>query len=48
VRDASSVRKVAPGAFLLNGVASDVTITAFQFPVLGTIALTNGDTGSPF
>ncbi len=47
VRDSPSVRKMSDSAnnFLLNGAREDVPIANSEFPILGTIALTNGDTG---
>jgi hypothetical protein len=50
VRDDTSVRKVDPSAsgFLVNGVREDVAMGVIQFPVLGTVTLTNGDTGVLF
>lgn len=48
VRDTTGVRKIGDtlGSFLLNGERSDVTIGVQEFPVLGTVTLINGATGS--
>lgn len=50
VRDAASVRKISDtdNAFALNGSDNDVAIQDQQFPVLGTLTLTDGDTGATF
>jgi hypothetical protein len=50
VRDVSNVRKIGDQSndFALNGVDDDVPITIRQFPRLGTITLTDGDTGQAF
>lgn len=47
IRDVAKVRKVDEGAdgLLLNGERSSLAITTRQFPVLGDIVITNGDTG---
>lgn len=45
VRDAVGVRKVDKATF---APASDVALANIDFPVLGSISLTNGDTSSPF
>ncbi len=47
VRDVAGVRKIGDGPddFLLNGSRKSVPIGTRQFPVLGTVALLNGDTG---
>jgi hypothetical protein len=49
VKDCRGVRKLGDslGSFLLNGVRSDVEVEPYEFPVLGTITLINGETGSP-
>ncbi len=49
VRDSSPVRKVDAGVsgFLLNGARDDVTIALREFPILGTVSIIDGDTGSP-
>lgn len=48
VRDTVGVKKVepSPSGFLLNGVRDDVTILLREFPVLGSVTLLNGNTGS--
>lgn len=50
VRDAEGVRKVSDDAtgLLLNGERSDVPILVREFPTLGDLTLTNGDTGLAF
>ena len=50
VRDASAVRKISDDAtgLLLNGERSDVPIIVREFPTLGSVTLTNGDTGLDF
>lgn len=45
VRDAAGVRKVDKATFV---PASDVALANTDFPTLGAILLTNGDTSSPF
>lgn len=47
VRDADSVRKVGDEAsnFVVNGSHADLAIKLFEFPVLGTVTITDGDTG---
>ena len=47
VKDASSVRKVGDVAsnFLVNNQHEDLPIGLFEFPVLGTITIIDGDTG---
>ena len=49
VRDTEGVRKVgdAPGDLTLNGLPADVRLRVQEFPVLGSVTLTNGDTGGP-
>lgn len=49
VRDTEGVRKIgdAPGDLTLNGLPADVRLRVQEFPVLGTVTLTNGDTGGP-
>lgn len=49
IRDTVGVRKIGdtPGSLLLNDEPSDLAIEVFQFPILGTVTLVNGDTGSP-
>jgi hypothetical protein len=48
VRDATGVRKVDGGTFLLNGARDDVGLALHLFPRLGTVSLINGDTGGAF
>ena len=45
VRDVEGVRKLVPGAFLLNTVADDVDLTTREFPTLGTVTIIDDDTG---
>lgn len=45
VRDAAGVRKVDKATFV---PAADVSLANFDFPVLGSVSLFNGDTASPF
>ena len=45
VRDVAGIRKVT--GFDLNGQAEDVKLKIEEFPALGSIALSNGDTGGP-
>ena len=45
VRDAAGIRKVDKGTF---APSSDVALSNTDFPYLGTVTLTNGDTSSPF
>lgn len=47
VKNASSVRKVSdqPNGFTLNGEHADLDIALFEFPVLGTVTVVDGDTG---
>lgn len=49
IRDTEGVRKIgdAPGDLTLNGLPADVRLRVQEFPVLGTVTLTNGDTGGP-
>lgn len=49
VRDTVGVRKVGDEDvdFLLNGFNNDVALDVKEFPSLGTITLTDGDTGNP-
>jgi hypothetical protein len=45
VRDTAGVRKVEPADGLaLNGIAADLALAPREFPVLGTVTLTNADT----
>jgi len=45
-RDVSGVRKIPEGAgLLLNNLRQSITLSSIEFPKLGTIALTNADTG---
>jgi hypothetical protein len=48
VRDTEGVRKLGTrdSDSLLNGVHADLPINAVEFPVLGTVTLTDGDTGA--
>jgi len=48
VRDTIGVRKISPnvGDFTLNDVQADVVLLNNQFPVLGTVVIVDGDTGS--
>lgn len=50
VRDSDPVSKIDPGAsgFLLSGVRDDLAIALREFPVLGTVTLINGATGTAF
>jgi hypothetical protein len=43
------VRKIGDGPenFLLSGVREDLSIGVREFPTLGEVSLTNGDTGLP-
>jgi hypothetical protein len=49
VRDVAGVRKIGagPADFLLNGASDDVTLGSREFPVLGAVVVTNGETGLP-
>ena len=49
VRDVAGVRKIGdgPADFLLNGARADVVIGTREFPVLGQVALLNGETRQP-
>ena len=47
VRDVTGVRKVDDATFDLDGSPDDVPLVNNEFPKLGTITLTNGDTSSP-
>lgn len=49
VRDTDGVRKVGDqyDDFLLNGSDDDVPLEIWEFPVIGTVTLKNGDTGLP-
>jgi hypothetical protein len=49
VEDLSVVRRVSAHAseFTINGVHADVTVLPMQFPVLGSVTIIDGDTGSP-
>ncbi len=48
IRDATGVRKVdeGPEGLLLNGERASLSLNTRQFPVLGTVSLVNGDTGT--
>lgn len=48
VRDVEGVRKLVPGAFLLNSVANDVDLTTREFPTLGTVSIIDDDTGDSY
>ena len=50
VRDAAGVRKVGDqnNDLALNALDDDLVIQNKQFPVLGALTLTDGDTGGPF
>ena len=47
IRDTEGVRKIGDlhGDLNLTGLPADVKLAIEEFPVLGTITLTNGDTG---
>lgn len=47
IRNSAGVRKLDDtfGTTLINGVSADLFVDNFQFPVLGTIVLLDGDTG---
>lgn len=47
IRDTIGVRKIPPtsGGLLLNGEAADVSLYPKEFPELGTLTLTDADTG---
>jgi hypothetical protein len=49
VRDVAELRKLGAGQtdFLLNGLRSDVVISNFAFPVLGTVVIIDADTSLP-
>jgi hypothetical protein len=49
VRDVAGVRKIGDGAgdFTLNGARADVILGPSDFPQLGTITITDGDTSLP-
>ncbi len=47
VRDVPGIRKVDDDSFDLAGVPDDIALLPVEFPVLGTITLTNGDTTAP-
>lgn len=46
LRDAAGVRKLGP--VYLNGLVGDVPLRPRQFPVLGSVVLVDGDTGTNF
>ena len=48
IRDTEGVRKVGDrsGDLKLNGLPADVTLGIKEFPVLGNVALIDGDTGA--
>lgn len=47
-RDTTGVRKVGPGPgdFTLNGAQADILLDRKEFPALGTVAITDGDSGA--
>jgi phage-related baseplate assembly protein len=47
VRDTAGVRKIGDhsGDLLLNGLPADVKLRAFEFPILGSVEVTDGATG---
>lgn len=49
IRDVTGIRKMGTPAdgeeATLNGAADDVTLNLWEFPALGTLTLTDGDTG---
>ncbi len=47
VRDTVGVRKVDDSTFDLDGSPDDVSLLNSEFPKLGVITLTNGDTTAP-
>ncbi len=49
VKDTTGVRKLGPDAadFTLNGDHTDVTLLQKEFPKIGDILITDGDTGNP-
>ncbi len=47
VRDVAGVRKVDDDTFDLDGTPDDVPLLPVEFPTLGVITLTNGDTSAP-
>ena len=49
IRDTDGVRKIgdAPGDLTINGLPADIRLRVQEFPTLGTVTLTNGDTGGP-
>ena len=49
VHDVAGVRKIGdgPSDFLLNGAREDLELGTRDFPTLGRVTLTNGDTRQP-
>jgi predicted phage baseplate assembly protein len=49
VHDVAGVRKLGdgPSDFLLNGKAADLALGTREFPMLGQVVITNGNTGQP-
>lgn len=47
VRDAIPVQRIDPSGFLIAGARDDLTIAMREFPIVGTVTLTNGATGAP-
>ena len=47
IRDTEGVRKIgdAPGDLTLNGLPADIKLGIKEFPLLGNVTLTDGDTG---
>lgn len=50
IRDSSGIRKIdgGPAGLLLNGERADLTIDTYEFPILGTVTLIDGATGTEF
>lgn len=48
IRDTTGILKISPSTadFALNGVHDDVELQLYEFPILGTVTLINGETGS--
>ena len=46
IRDVTGVRKIEPTGLLLNSTVGNVNLLHWEFPILGTVTLTNGDTGA--
>lgn len=49
IRDAAGVRKIddGPTGLLLNDASTDVSISSYEFPILGTVTIIDATTGSP-